>query len=268
LEALHPGYTVLEELAEVADFEVQPRLRAILGAFLFSGEDIEKKVFVLSGGEKSRLALARMLLRPVNFLLLDEPTNHLDLDAREVLEEALEDWEGTMIFISHDRYFINRIASKVVEVKGGDLREFLGNYDYYLEKVEEEEREERETLSTKVASRRAARKQETLSEPIPTAGRRKNKEEKRREAEERQRRSARLSPLKERLAEVEREIHSGEARLQEVMGMLSQPSLYREGEKIREVVGEKESIEDQIRVLYQEWEEVSLVIEEISRAEE
>jgi ATP-binding cassette subfamily F protein 3 len=209
-----------------------------------------------------------MLLRPANVLLLDEPTNHLDLDAREVLEGALEDWEGTMIFISHDRYFINRIANKVVEVKGGHLREFLGNYDYYLEKVEEEEGEQREILSTEAASRRAARKQGTLSEPIPTAGRRKSKEEKRREADERQRRSARLSPLKERLAEVEREIHSTESRLQEVMGMLSQPSLYREGEKIREVMGEKESIEDQIRVLYQEWEEVSLVIEEIVRAEE
>jgi len=268
LEALHPGHTVLEELAEVADFEVQPRLRTILGAFLFSGEDIEKKVFVLSGGEKSRLALARMLLRPVNLLLLDEPTNHLDLDAREVLEGALQDWEGTMIFISHDRYFINRIANKVVEVKGGHLREFLGNYDYYLEKVEEEERAQRETLSTEAVSQRAARKQRALSEPISTAGRRKSKEEKRREAEERQKRSARLSPLKERLAEIEQEIHSREARLQEVMGMLSQPSLYREGEKIREVVGEKESIEDQTRALYQEWEEVSLLIEETTRAEE
>ena len=268
LEALDPGHTVLEELAEVADFEVQPRLRTILGAFLFSGEDIEKKVFVLSGGEKSRLALARMLLRPVNLLLLDEPTNHLDLDAREVLEGALQDWEGTMIFISHDRYFINRIANKVVEVKGGHLREFLGNYDYYLEKVEEEERAQRETLSTEAVSQRAARKQRALSEPIPTAGHRKSKEEKRREAEERQKRSARLSPLKERLAEIEQEIHSREARLQEVMGMLSQPSLYREGEKIREVVGEKESIEDQTRALYQEWEEVSLLIEEITRAEE
>jgi ATP-binding cassette subfamily F protein 3 len=139
LDALNPAHTVLEELAEIADTETQTRLRTILGAFLFSGDDVEKPVTVLSGGEKSRLALAKMLLHPANLLCLDEPTNHLDVTAREVLEEALDQFDGTMLFISHDRYFINRIATKVVEVREGRLWEFAGDYDYDLEKKAEDQ---------------------------------------------------------------------------------------------------------------------------------
>ena len=135
LEALGAGRTVYEEIETVAPDEVRPRLRTLLGAFLFTGEDVDKKVGVLSGGEKARLALAKMLVRPASLLLLDEPTNHLDLRARGVLEEALEQYTGTIVFISHDRYFIDRIATSTCEMKDGKLDQRPGSYEDYAERL-------------------------------------------------------------------------------------------------------------------------------------
>src|SRR6059036_2580415 len=132
LEALTPSLTVLEELERAAPELGQTRLRTILGTFLFSGDAVDKKISVLSGGEKARVALARMLVRPAALLCLDEPTNHLDLASREVLEGALAAFPGTIVFISHDRYFINRIATSIVEITRGSLVVHQGNYDDYL----------------------------------------------------------------------------------------------------------------------------------------
>ncbi|HEY8493803.1 MAG TPA: ABC-F family ATP-binding cassette domain-containing protein, partial [Myxococcota bacterium] len=132
LEALDPERTVLGELERVARIQDVPRLRGHLGALLFSGDDVEKPVRVLSGGEKARLALAKLLLRPASLLVMDEPTNHLDVAACEVLEEALASWDGTLLFVSHDRAFVNAVATRVVEVRAGQLRWFSGNYDDYL----------------------------------------------------------------------------------------------------------------------------------------
>src|SRR5437773_5366324 len=132
LDALTPALTVLEELERAAPELGQTRLRTILGAFLFSGDTVDKKIAVLSGGEKARVALAKMLVRPAALLCMDEPTNHLDLASREVLEQALATFPGTIVFISHDRYFINRLATTIVEVVRGGLTRHLGNYDDYL----------------------------------------------------------------------------------------------------------------------------------------
>src|SRR3989441_5899993 len=132
LDALTPSLTVLEELERAAPALGQTRLRTILGTFLFSGDAVEKKIAVLSGGEKARVALAKMLVRPAALLCMDEPTNHLDLASREVLEEALAAFQGTIVFISHDRYFINRLATTIVEIVRGILTRHLGNYDDYL----------------------------------------------------------------------------------------------------------------------------------------
>ncbi len=136
-DILKPENTVYEELSSIATDESQTELRTLLGAFLFSGDEIEKKVSVLSGGEKSRLVLAKMLLKPANFLLLDEPTSHLDIASRNVLEMALKQFQGTICLITHDRHLINQITNKVIEIDRGIPNIFPGNYDYYLYKKQQ-----------------------------------------------------------------------------------------------------------------------------------
>ena len=129
---LDPTLTVYQTLAGDAPIHMVPNIRNILGGFLFSGDDVDKPVRVLSGGERTRLAVARMLLRPSNTLLLDEPTNHLDLDSKDVLLEALEDFGGTLIFVSHDRYFVDRLATKIIEIGGGGALVYPGTYEEFL----------------------------------------------------------------------------------------------------------------------------------------
>ena len=154
-EALDLNKTVLDTIHdEVPDWKNE-EVRTLLGRFLFSGETVAKKVGALSGGEKARLALAKMLLQPVNLLILDEPTNHLDIPAKEMLEEALQNYDGTVIIVSHDRYFISKAANKIVEIREGEFRTYLGDYHYYLDKVEEEKEQER---LAKIAAEKAAKK--------------------------------------------------------------------------------------------------------------
>jgi ATP-binding cassette, subfamily F, member 3 len=137
-EALDLEKTVMETIHdEVPDWKNED-VRTLLGRFLFSGDTVQKKVGALSGGEKARLALAKMLLRPANLLILDEPTNHLDIPAKEMLEESLQNYDGTAILVSHDRYFISQVATKIIEIRDGEFRVYLGDYHYYLKKIEEE----------------------------------------------------------------------------------------------------------------------------------
>ncbi len=155
-EALDLDKTVLDTIHdEVPDWKNE-EVRTLLGRFLFSGETVAKKVGALSGGEKARLALAKMLLQPVNLLILDEPTNHLDIPAKEMLEEALQNYDGTVIIVSHDRYFISKAANKIVEIRDGEFRTYLGDYHYYLDKIEEEKEQER---LAKIAAEKAAKKE-------------------------------------------------------------------------------------------------------------
>jgi ATP-binding cassette subfamily F protein 3 len=276
LDTLNPRNSVLEELAGVADTEMQPRLRAILGAFLFSEDDVDKPVAVLSGGEKSRLALAKMLLRPANLLCLDEPTNHLDVTAREVLEEALEGFDGTMLFISHDRYFINRLATKVVEVRGGRLWDFAGDYDYYLEKRAEEGEPRAEGREPRIEGRvperqRGAPKAERAERRGPgsesdkaATAKPRTRAKRRAEAEARQQKSRAIAPLKARLKELESEIAAIEARIRDLDDRMADPDLYREGERAREVARQRKSLEEQAASLYGKWEELAMRLESVT----
>jgi ATP-binding cassette subfamily F protein 3 len=235
LDALDATRTVLEELTAAAPETGTTRLRTVLGAFLFSGDDVDKKVAVLSGGEKARLALARMLVRPAALLCLDEPTNHLDLASREVLEEALAAFPGTIVFISHDRYFINRIATAVVEVAGGALTVYPGGYDDYVE------------ARNRTA---AAAAPAPAGPPAPD-----------RAAPRRERRPAAAAPgsgaMRRRLAQVESEMGELEARLRALGEALGDPALYADGERARAVTQERKKVEEQVAWLLHEWETLS-----------
>ena len=159
-EALELDKTVMETIHdEVPDWKNE-EVRTLLGRFLFSGETVLKQVVALSGGEKARLALAKMLLRPANLLLLDEPTNHLDIPAKEMMEEALQHYDGSVIVVSHDRYFISQVANKIAEIRNGEFLVYHGNYHYYLNKLEEEKEQERQRIAAqqKAAKQKAAKK--------------------------------------------------------------------------------------------------------------
>lgn len=159
-EALDLVKNVMETIHDEVPEWKNEEVRTLLGNFLFSGETVFKKVAALSGGEKARLALAKMLLKPGNFMLLDEPTNHLDIPAKEMLEEALKNYDGTVVIVSHDRYFISQVANKIVEIRDGDFHVYLGDYHYYLDKVEEEKEAER---LAKIMAEKAAKKAEKVA---------------------------------------------------------------------------------------------------------
>jgi ATP-binding cassette subfamily F protein 3 len=243
VDALDPSNTVLDELAAAAPALAQSRLRAILGAFLFSGDSVEKKVAVLSGGEKARLALAKMLVRPAALLCMDEPTNHLDLASREVLEAALAGFPGTIVFISHDRYFINRIATRIVEIAHGELISYLGNYDDYL------------TAKTRIDAAaapaprsrraRAAARAPALATPPRAAGRRRRGS------------ATDAGAMRQRLDEIERQIQALEERLRQIVELLADPTLYGDGARVRAVTSERQSAEERVARLMREWEAVS-----------
>jgi len=242
LDALTPSHTALEELEAAAPTLGQTRLRTILGAFLLSGDAADKRVAVLSGGEKARVALAKMLVRPAGLLCLDEPTNHLDLASREVLEEALAAFAGTIVFISHDRYFINRIATSVVAVVRGTLTRHLGTYDDYL------------AAQADAAAPAAATPPERVRpRPAPPA------QTKARTAERTSTRGAtrEVRELRQRLEEVERQIHTLERRLAEMGAVLGDPALYADGERARAVIVERRRAEEQVAWLLHEWEAIS-----------
>ncbi|MEO1134630.1 MAG: ABC-F family ATP-binding cassette domain-containing protein, partial [Cyanobacteria bacterium J06639_1] len=159
-EALRLDLTVQETIQHAAPDLKYEDIRALLGKFLFGGETVQKKVEALSGGEKARLALAKMLLEPVNLLILDEPTNHLDIPAKETLESALKNYDGTVLIASHDRYFLSQVANRIVDIHNGELRSFAGGYDYYLGKIAEEKRQaELAEQQAKAEAKRAAKRE-------------------------------------------------------------------------------------------------------------
>jgi len=267
LEELDASRSVFEELESVARYDDHSRLRGHLGAFLFSGDDIQKKVSVLSGGEKARLALAKMLLRPSNFLVLDEPTNHLDVVACEVLEGALRDYEGTLIFISHDRTLIDGVATKVVEVKAGKLDEFLGTYTEWADRsLDDGLADGTPEAAAKSAAKAKMEATPSAAAPLAEAKPKLSKAE-RVAAREREKEIARrLSRARKKLTALESQIAEGEGRLEEIGHRLGDPAVYRDGDAVRTLEAERSEQSDTVAELYRDWERVAAEIEALEQA--
>jgi ATP-binding cassette, subfamily F, member 3 len=248
LDALDPSRTVFEELEQADPDSTIGRLRNILGSFLFSGDTVDKRISVLSGGEKARVALAKMLVRPAALLCMDEPTNHLDLASKEVLEEALATFTGTIVFISHDRYFINRIATQVVEVDDGVLTTYLGSYDDYLAHKSQAAAPPAAGSSAPPAPAPPPAPARLGSSPAAPRGDRRERKEIGRE----------VKAIEARLRAVETQIHDLEARLEDTGLALADPELYRDSRRAREITQTRKETEERVARLMKEWEVLSL----------
>lgn len=236
--------TILQEISNTATDQNDTQLRSLLGSFLFTGEDVYKKISVLSGGEKSRVALAKILLEPSNLLLLDEPTNHLDLNSKELLLQALLEYEGTILFISHDRYFMDQLSQKVLELRDGALRVYLGNYSEYLRKAEQDQTPVREAAAPA-----------STSAPAPASH--KSKDQKRAEAEKRREQSKWKKEILEPLAEAERRIAACESRIKELEKLLADEQVYAQKDRFHEYIeyiSEYQKQKDTLEEQYKNWE--------------
>ena len=232
-KTLNLDNTVIDEIWDANPHLTQTEVRNMLGAFLFENEDVFKKISSLSGGERARVAILKLILSQSNFLLLDEPTNHLDIDSKEVLEEALVNYTGTIFTISHDRYFLNKVVDKILVLGENGVTEYLGNYDYYIEKKRQlSEMNKEENTETKTKTQL--------------------KEEKRKEKEQREieRRS------KNKIKKLEDDIEQTEKKIAGLDMMLCQEEIYSNPEKSKEVNLEKSELEDKLASLYEKWEQI------------
>lgn len=250
-DELDPTRTVLETMEGGVTREAATNLRTLLGAFLFRGDDVFKKVSVLSGGERGRLALARMLLQPANFLILDEPTNHLDLHSQEVLQKALIDYTGAYVIVSHNRSFLDPIVTKVLEfIPGEPPKLYYGNVSDYIEKKQ---------ADLEAAKPKAGSFASTGSSK--TGGGANRKEQRRLEAKAREAKAAKLKPLEEEFESVEEKIGSIEQEKSELTNKLVDPEFFKKGEEAAEATKRFAEVESQLEGLYSKWNELSDKIE-------
>jgi len=248
-EELDQKSTPVELMDSVAKGEIRKYIRTLLGCFLFQGDDVFKSVQVLSGGEKSRLALAKMLLTPANFLILDEPTNHLDMRSKEILRQALMDFEGTYIIVSHDRAFLEGIVNKVVEFRyGGIVKEYPGTLEEYIVRID-------------------GQQEDIIPEKTQTGSdkRRADKDRKRREAAIRQQRYTETRTLSKQLENIEKYIHRLEDEIKDLESKLMDETLYSDSDKIREINHTYSESKEKLQSLYTEWEEITVKLEEINK---
>jgi len=258
-EELDPKKTALEEMQSVPGGHSDTRLRTLLGCFLFAGDDVFKPVKVLSGGERSRLALAKMLLNPGNFLIFDEPTNHLDMQSKAILRQALQQFDGTLLIVSHDRDFLDPIVNKTLEIQPGHARYWLGDVSYYLRKKQEMDQQTGDSHQPGHSNHNSAPHQpDKPSATQPTLSR---KEERRLRAEKRALLSEKINPLKKRLEELENAISNAEERKQTIETDMADPSFYENGDRVKQVSLEYESLKQALAENLRKWEEIAGRIE-------
>lgn len=262
-ETISGTASVLEHIESIAPLELIPKVRDMLGAFLFRGDDVNKSLNVLSGGEKTRVALLQLLLRPVNLLILDEPTNHLDMHSKDVLLSALKNFGGTVIFVSHDRGFIQDLATRVLELTPGKFRNFKGDYEYYMQRLADEEAgivgnyDAGTVHSNPNAVNKAAAKinagqaspssaQSSSNQSEKSAGALNWEEQKKLEAERRKK--------EKEVARLEDEIAKVEGDLSELQNKMSDPAVYSNGEKAKAVQNEISALEEKLEELNAAWE--------------
>jgi len=241
-EQLDLRNNILQEVSSVAETQNETHLRSVLGSFLFTGDSVYKKVSVLSGGEKSRVALAKILLKPSNLLLLDEPTNHLDLNSKEILLQALQDYEGTILLISHDRYFMDQLAQKIFELKDGVLTVFLSNYSEYLRKIADS----------------PVRTQERTEAPYH-----KTKEQKRMDAELRQQQAKWKKEVLEPMARIESVIAQKEERLRELEKILADNDTYSSQAQFHQMLREYQEVKSSLEQHYKTWEDLTARVSDL-----
>jgi ATP-binding cassette subfamily F protein 3 len=258
-ETLKGANTIEEELEAIAPTTLIPKLRNLLGAFLFRGDDVNKPIDVLSGGERSRLAILKMLLHPANLLVMDEPTNHLDLTSKDVLLEALSAFPGTVVFVSHDKFFLEGLATSVLELEDGKYRFFPGDYRYYSERKAAEKAAalgleapepkksapKASSVSTSVSGQGVGQGQRTAA---PVSSLLSREEEKARKAQEK-RQAKRESELMERIEVLEK-------RQAEVEAAMALPENYSSGEKMKALNAERDAVEADLTAAMAEWETI------------
>jgi ATP-binding cassette, subfamily F, member 3 len=249
-DKLHADSTPYQEVAEVDPASGMTRVRTVLGAFLFRGDDVDKKIRVLSGGERARVALARLLIKPGNFLLMDEPTNHLDLGSSESLAESLASYDGTLLFVSHNRSFVKHLATEIWNLENGHVEVYPGTLDEFMYALRQ-----RQEAQEKPSASASAAKIESVAVD------RNDKDRKRREAENRQQRSKVLKPLKDKVSKLEAQIAKVEAAHKEITAQLADPAVYADAKRSNALMAEFAERKSELAKLTTEWEQLSLEVE-------